>query len=230
MYNPGSQPNPQYPNHPQYQGIPPYPIPPAPKKKLGPGMIILLVIGGIVVLCGGLGVLAGNSSKATHASPSASAHTSAAVELQSAAPLPPAAPAPAPTTPGLNTPVRDGKFEFVVTDVQSGVQTVGTNPYLRKTAQGAYTIVSITVRNTSKAPHGFSPGDQYVFDTQNRRFGNDAVAAINLQPDTSLYADINPGNSVSAQVVFDLPADALPDHIVLHDSMFSGGATVSLRS
>jgi hypothetical protein len=90
--------------------------------------------------------------------------------------------------------------------------------------------VSITVRNTSKAPHGFSPGDQYVFDTQNRRFGNDAVAAINLQPDTSLYADINPGNSVSAQVVFDLPADALPDHIVLHDSMFSGGATVSLRS
>jgi hypothetical protein len=30
-------------------------------------------------------------------------------------------------------------------------------------------------------------------------------------------------------VVFDLPADAIPDRIVLHDSMFSGGATVSLR-
>jgi len=73
-----------------------------------------------------------------------------------------------------------------------------------------------------------------VYDAQNRKFSSDDSAGISLQadsgtPDTSIYADINPGNTVTAQVVFDLPADAVADHIVLHDSMFSGGATVSLR-
>ncbi|WP_341353356.1 MULTISPECIES: hypothetical protein [Rhodococcus] len=30
-------------------------------------------------------------------------------------------------------------------------------------------------------------------------------------------------------VVFDMPVDAVPASIELHDSMFSGGVTVSLR-
>lgn len=106
---------------------------------------------------------------------------------------------------------------------------VGDNPYLQRKAQGAYTIVSITVKNTSNKPQGFSPSAQYLFDAQNRKFENDAAAAINLQPDTSLYAGVNPGNTVTAQVVFDLPPDAVPSHIVLHDSMFSGGTKVTLQ-
>ncbi|MTE14139.1 DUF4352 domain-containing protein [Nocardia aurantiaca] len=189
-------PQPYYPPH--------YPVPPTPPKKSNALKIILLVLAGIVVLCGIGGALASKSTK------SANAPTTSAV-------------------PGLNTPVRDGKFEFTVTNVQTGVKEVGTNQFLRKTAQGTYTIISLTVRNIGKSPYGFSPSDQYVFDAQNRKFSNDAAAAMNLQSDTSLYANINPGNSITAQVVFDLPTDSSADHIVLHDSMFSGGATVSLR-
>ncbi|WP_433523878.1 DUF4352 domain-containing protein [Nocardia pseudovaccinii] len=213
--------NPQH--YPYYQGIPPRPIPP-PKTRLSPDVILLLIVGGIILLCGA-GALTGTGSKKAQPTPAAVAPTNAGNTSEAK----PAATTSVPPAPGLNTPVRDGKFEFVVTDVQSGMKTLGTNPYLQKTAQGSYTIVSITVRNTSKVPYGFSPSDQYVFDTQNRKFGNDSTAAINLQADTSLYADINPGNSITAQVAFDLPADAEPDHIVLHDSMFSGGVTVSLR-
>jgi hypothetical protein len=135
----------------------------------------------------------------------------------------------APSVGTLVVSMNNSKFEFVVTDVQNGVAIIGDSPYLQKKAQGSYSIVSITVRNIGSVPQGFSPGNQYVYDAQNRRFSNDASAAINLQAYTSLYAEINPGNSVTAQVVFDLPADAVPDRIVLHDSMFSGGATVSLR-
>ncbi|WP_433714878.1 DUF4352 domain-containing protein [Nocardia sp. CA-084685] len=187
-------------------------------------MILLLIIGGIILLCG-VGAVAGTASKKAQPTPAAIAATNGGNTSEAK----PIATTSVPPAPRLNTPVRDGKFEFVVTDVQSGMKTLGTNPYLQKTAQGSYTIVSLTVRNTSKVPYGFSPSDQYVFDAQNRKFGNDGTAAINLQADTSLYADINPGNSITAQMVFDLPADTEPDHIVLHDSMFSGGVTVSLR-
>ncbi|MFJ4657948.1 DUF4352 domain-containing protein [Nocardia sp. NPDC088792] len=219
-YQPPQQPCPQgyYPPH--------YPMRPAPPpRKSNTLKIILLIIAGLVLLCGIGGVLGGKSNKSA-STPSPTTNTPVG-----AAPAPggSAATTEKPPAPGLNTPVRDGKFEFTVTDIQTGIKQVGTNPYLEKTAQGAYTIVSLTVRNIVNVPYAFSPGNQYVYDAQNRKFTNDPAAAINLQADTSLYANINPGNAITAQVVFDLPADSTPDHIVLHDSMFSGGTTVSLR-
>ncbi|MFE2997336.1 DUF4352 domain-containing protein [Nocardia sp. NPDC059246] len=231
-YQPPPPPYPQGnvpPQYPQGQFPPQYPVP-IPPKKSNALKIILLVLAGIVVLCG-VGSALGSKSTKT-AQPLATSATASPTPAGNAPA--PAAGAPAPTTekppaPGLNAPVRDGKFEFVVTDIQTGIKQVGTNPYLRKTAQGSYTIISLTVRNIGKVPYGFSPSDQDVYDAQNRKFSNDAAAAMNLQSDTSLYANLNPGNSITAQVVYDLPADSTPDHIVLHDSMFSGGATVSLR-
>jgi hypothetical protein len=40
---------------------------------------------------------------------------------------------------GIGVPVRDGKLEFVVTGIESGLASVGDNPYFTETAQGAYT-------------------------------------------------------------------------------------------
>ncbi|WP_043675585.1 DUF4352 domain-containing protein [Nocardia vulneris] len=188
----------------------------------------MIVVAVIVGLCGFgavIGALTGGNDNKDEAAPS----SAAAVPAGSAPAAAPEPSKPSAALPGLNTPVRDGKFEFVVTSVQSGLAVVGDNPYLQRKAQGAYTIVSMTVKNTSNKPQGFSPSAQYLFDAQNRKFENDAAAAINLQPDTSLYAGVNPGNTVTAQVVFDLPPDAVPNHIVLHDSMFSGGTKVTLQ-
>lgn len=36
----------------------------------------------------------------------------------------------------LNQPAVDGKFEFVVSSIECGKSSVGTNPYAQKTAQG----------------------------------------------------------------------------------------------
>ncbi|MFI6170824.1 DUF4352 domain-containing protein [Nocardia sp. NPDC051052] len=184
----------------------------------------------IVGLCGfGAVIAVVNSGDDKKTDTTASSVAAAPAPDTAGASVAPPAAKPSPGLPGLNTPVRDGKFEFVVTGVQVGVGEVGDNPYLQRKAQGAYTIVSMTVKNTSNKPQGFSPSDQYLFDGQNRKFENDSMAAINLQADTSMYANINPGNTVTAQVVFDLPADAVPSHVMLHDSMFSGGAKVTLQ-
>ncbi|WP_026343282.1 DUF4352 domain-containing protein [Nocardia sp. BMG111209] len=217
-------PHPQQPFPPPPPGYPPYAgnFPQPPRKKSGTGRILLIVVVSIIALCGVGGLLTHGSSKSASPTPAAAGAPGAKAAAG-------AGDSNGRSSVGPNTPTRDGKFEFTVTAVQSGVATVGNNSFLQKTAQGAYTIVSITVHNISAVPYGFSPSDQTLFDSQNRKFANDASAAMNLQPDTSLYADINPGNTVTAQVVFDLPADATADHIVLHDSMFSGGTTVSLR-
>jgi hypothetical protein len=37
-----------------------------------------------------------------------------------------------------------------------------------------------------------------------------------------------PGNSLTGTVVFDIPVDAVPASLELHDSLFSGGVTVTL--
>lgn len=232
---------PQQPQNPIWANQPPpaggqqpgqFPAPPGagygpPNKKSNGGKIVLIVLAVIIGLCGFSAVLVavnGGNDK-TDTTPS----SSAAAQPGTNGPAAPEAKKPATDLPGLHTPVRDGKFEFVVTDVQTGLSEVGDNPYLQRKAQGAYTIVSITVKNTSNKPQGFSPSDQYLFDAENRKFENDTAAAINLQPDTSMYAGVNPGNTVTAQVVFDLPPDAVPSYIVLHDSMFSDGAKVTLQ-
>lgn len=129
---------------------------------------------------------------------------------------------------GIGTPVRDGKFEFTVTDVVSGLSEVGDNPFLIEKAQGQFTIVTIAVLNTSDEPKGLSPDAQDMYDGEGRKFSADTSAAIGLEADVAFWDEINPGNSVTMKVVFDMPIDAVPAEIELHDSTFSGGVRVSL--
>lgn len=135
-----------------------------------------------------------------------------------------------PKAAGLNTPVRDGKFEFVVTGVQAGLTDIGDNPYLAQKAQGQFVVVSMTVKNIGTKAQGFSPSSQKLKDSQGRTFESDASAQIALgDSDVPVWDNINPGNTVQVKVVFDMPKDAVPATIELHDSMFSGGAKVSLK-
>ena len=80
--------------------------------------------------------------------------------------------------------------------------------------------------------HPFFTGRQKLIDTEGREHEPDVSAAL-LGLDGSganpIFEDINPGNKVTGQIVFDIPKDAVPEAIVLHDSMFSGGAKVSLK-
>lgn len=146
-----------------------------------------------------------------------------------AAPAEPAAPVeeePAPAAPGVGTPVADGKFEFTVTNVEQGVGRVGSDMF-GEDAQGQFLLVHVTVRNVGDEAQYFDSSSQKLVDAQGRQHSADSAAAIYLDG-SSFLESVNPGNSVEGIVVFDVPVDAVPATLELHDSMFSDGVTVTL--
>ncbi|MDG3012287.1 DUF4352 domain-containing protein [Rhodococcus sp. D2-41] len=226
MTNP-YHPQQEYAQAPQFAQGPQYPVPPQPpvpeKKKRKKWPWIVGVVAVVIVIAS----VSGNSGADKPSTPAGAANAPVA-----GAPEAPDAPAVKPAdkpTPALNTPVRDGKFEFVVTDVQTGLSEVGDNPYLQQKAQGQFVVVTMTVSNTSNKAKSLSPSDQKMYDSQGREFEADPMAAINVGSDVPVWDQINPGNTVTVKAVYDMPVGAVPDHIELHDSMFSGGAKVSLR-
>jgi hypothetical protein len=129
---------------------------------------------------------------------------------------------------GIGDQVQDGSFTFTVTDVQTGVQALGES-FLRTEAQGEFVLVHVTVTNVGADSTTFMGANQTLLDTQGREFTADSSAAVMNVPDSaSFFTPINPGNSVDGVLVFDVPEGLSPAAIELHESMFSGGALVSL--
>lgn len=131
------------------------------------------------------------------------------------------------TAPGLNDAVRDGKFEFTVKKVDCGKTKIGSS-MLGTKAQGQFCLVSVKVENIGDEAQSMFGDNQLMFDKEGREFSADTEAAIYLDNAQTLWEEINPGNSINGVVVFDVPKNAVPESIELHDSMFSDGVTVSL--
>ena len=130
------------------------------------------------------------------------------------------------TAPGLNDAVRDGKFEFTVKKVDCGKTKIGSS-MLGTKAQGQFCLVSVKVENIGDEAQSMFGDNQLMFDKEGREFSADTEAAIYLDNAQTLWEEINPGNSINGVVVFDVPKNAVPESIELHDSMFSDGVTVS---
>lgn len=125
---------------------------------------------------------------------------------------------------------RDGKFEYTVASVECGKTSAGTNQYLTKQAQGQFCFVNVTVKNIGNEAQTFDSSSQYLYDAANAKFSADSTASLYANPEGSTFLNqINPGNSVSGILVFDLPKDKTPVTAELHDSAFSGGIKVNLQ-
>ena len=196
---------------------------------------ILTSLGALVVLVVVLVVVASAANGGSKASPAAGAHQTAATGTQApAAPAQPPAHAqpPAPAEPaaaaaaGIGTAVRDGKFEFTVTAIDPGVASVGSDAFGQK-AQGQFVLVHLTIQNIGDKAQYFDGSSQKAFDAQGREFSADTGAAIYLKDANSFLNEINPGNTVTGTVVFDMPPGATIAKLELHDSPFSGGVNVT---
>jgi Domain of unknown function (DUF4352) len=133
----------------------------------------------------------------------------------------------APPPPGLNTAVRDGKFEFVVSSVTCGQESVGT--LVTKRAQGQFCVVDLTVRNVGTEKQLMLDGVQKAIGTDGAQYGADSGASVIASNGLSVSANlINPGISVAGKIVYDLPDGASIAKLELHDSAFSTGTTVTL--
>ena len=138
----------------------------------------------------------------------------------------------APQLARVGEPARDSKFEFTVTKFSCGETTVGTNQYLQKTAQGQYCRMSLTIKNVGDKAQSLFSGDQKLVDNQNKQYSADDQATFYAAPQGSSstwYNDINPGNTVTGDIIFDVPKDVTPVTAELHDSAFSGGVKISLQ-
>ncbi len=121
---------------------------------------------------------------------------------------------------GMGREVLDGKFAFVVTQVNRARTFAG------KTAQGVYVIVSMAVRNVGTEAQMFEWSAQRLKDKTGREYSPSFMFP-------SLFGDvvnsIDPGAQVSIKLAFDVPPDTKkPTQIVLHDSLSSPGVPVNL--
>ncbi|WP_418275547.1 DUF4352 domain-containing protein [Isoptericola jiangsuensis] len=225
-----AQPGPQY-------AQPQPPQPPDPRKSWFARHKILTGIGAVVAFSVVVSAFNGGGDDADGAGAAAQVASedggadAAAEEVAAAAdasePEPEAEPEPA-DLPTIGEPARDGKFEFTVTEVEDGVETVGDD-FLNKEAQGQFVLVHMSVENIGDEAQYFDGGSQELVDTEGRTHSADSEAAIYLDDSNSFLNEINPGNTVEGVVVFDLPKKATPATLQLHDSMFSGGVEVSLQ-
>lgn len=134
------------------------------------------------------------------------------------------------TTAKLNEAARDGKFEFVVKGVECGKTTIGTNEYLKKNAQGQFCLMTVSVKNVGNEAQGFFGSNQKLLNAQNQQYAADDAAGVYVDQNYStLFSNINPGNSVEGVIVFDIPKDQTPVTAQLHDSAFSSGVKVNLQ-
>jgi len=94
--------------------------------------------------------------------------------------------------------------------------------------QGRFVFVTVTVTNHGDAPGSILGDNQYLIDAEGRRAGADSEATVHLDQARSPDAEINPADSVTGILVFDIPVDAVPAGVELHESASSAGVTVAL--
>ncbi len=176
-----------------------------------------------------IGIVAGLTSSPEPAnSVGAAAPPASAAAKGSAAPKASAAAAKAkPKGAGFGKPVRDGKFEFTVTGVKAGVPRVGPAEF-GLDAQGQFVEVFVTVKNIGNEARTLDSSSQKLFDTAGREYSASGEASIYLDKSNSFLNEINPGNTVKAILVYDVPKTFKANKIELHDSFFSGGVDVRL--
>lgn len=177
------------------------------------------------------GLAPGSPSSASAAgttSPTASAKAISKADSKTSAKATDKQPTKAASAAGIGDKVRDGSFEFTVKTVTCGVQQVGDS-YLNKKAQGQFCVISLKVTNIGDDSSVFNDSDQKLINSRQQTFSTDSEAAIYLDDSNSFLEEINPGNSVTGKIVFDIPKNAKPETLELHDDrLFSGGAEVSL--
>ena len=178
------------------------PVPPPRRKRTG-RIIALVVVGLFGLCCVGAATLAWSLTGGRGSS------------------------AIGPAPPGLNSPVRDGRLEFVVTAVSCGHATVGR--LITRKAQGQFCIVDVSVSNIGTKAQAFADSFQKLIAADGKEYSADTTAGVIAnESGTTIWNNLNPGAKVTGKMVYDIPKDAIVSKVELHDSPFSTGATITL--
>ena len=193
----------------------PITVPPTPRR----GRTALIVVAAVVAVCCGIG---GVTSLLSWAGRQANTTDTGHAVVDNAGPAAAATPKP----PGIGTPVRDGVFEFTVLSLSCGHSEI-VNGWLRATPQGRFCVGELRVGNIGGSPQRFADGYQKAYGPDGKTYAADTGAGVVANGNgDAIWNVVNPGNSVTAKVVFDLPPGATIAWLEVHDSAFSRGVKV----
>ncbi|MEU8660148.1 DUF4352 domain-containing protein, partial [Actinoplanes philippinensis] len=83
----------------------------------------------------------------------------------------------APSGPAPGEAVRDGKLEFTVTRMDCSKTTVGLE-HLKRTAEGRFCVISLTVRNIGDGSKYFVGQAQTAYGTDGAAYDSDELAGL----------------------------------------------------
>lgn len=132
----------------------------------------------------------------------------------------------------IGQPARDGKFEFVVNSMKCGETTLSDGfGNVQATAQGQFCRFNVSVKDISTVPYSFDETAQYLYGPNGSKYSLSTNGTIWAQPsDEDPWGnDINPGNTLTGDLMFDVPKGVTPTTAELHDSGASDGVKVNLQ-
>lgn len=128
--------------------------------------------------------------------------------------------------------VNANDLSFTVTDI-SKAKSLG-NSYSKKEAQGTFNVITLTIKNTGKETVTIDSSMLKITDSQGRKFdysieGQTAKGLAQGKVDLFLQ-QVQPGLSVTGDIVFDLPDDATDLKLIVKGSMFGTEKQISLTN
>jgi hypothetical protein len=184
----------------------------------------------LLVVMGLTKAMSGGGDTATTPEVKSASQPKAADAPKVAAPKAAAPKAAAPkAAPTIGTKVRDGKFEFVVTKVESPVKSFKTEFGTTEEAQGEFVIIRVNISNIGDEAQTLMSTGQVLFNDKGQKFEPSSSLLSLKGADKFFLENINPGNSVKgAPLLFDVASGTKIASIELHDSIFSQGVKVAL--
>jgi Domain of unknown function (DUF4352) len=143
-------------------------------------------------------------------------------------PQPTATKAATATVPGLGSKAVDGKFSFVVTQVEHPGKTMPGKNRTTLTANGEFVIVRVNVTNTGAVAHSLDCQNQVLFNDKGKRYAP-SPAILSTQDALKFVQLIEPGITVTgADLLFDVAPGTRVSTIELHDTRLTQGVMVAL--
>lgn len=126
--------------------------------------------------------------------------------------------------------VTANDLSFTVTDI-SKAKSLG-NSYTKKESQGTFNVITLNIKNTGKETATIDSSMMKITDSQGRKFdrsieGQTAKGLSQGKVDLFLQ-QVQPGLSVTGEIVFDLPDDATDLKLLVKGSMFGTEKQISL--
>ncbi|MFA7301638.1 MAG: DUF4352 domain-containing protein [Candidatus Shapirobacteria bacterium] len=126
--------------------------------------------------------------------------------------------------------VTANDLSFTVTDITKA-KSLG-NSYTKKESQGTFNVITLNIKNTGKETATIDSSMMKITDSQGRKFdrsieGQTAKGLSQGKVDLFLQ-QVQPGLSVTGEIVFDLPDDATDLKLLVKGSMFGTEKQISL--